>query len=222
VDVAVKQQNFSKLEPTLRDAKLVSEKLKSLLTRLVSIPKYHLAETEKKLRKQRESKLRKEGHTLEISLDQVAKDVSRVIRHETQVISVVSETEDDEEDDESYTRQTQQLHYRTQEAINNEIDHIAAISKDRLITVHSVERQALEIRDAMRELHEMVHQQQPLLDIIESRIEVTLNDVKGGVEDITKAEGLQQKKRKRLCCIAMMLTIGLLVFVLFLIAMLHT
>jgi len=207
-----------KLEATLRDARLVPEKLNSLLTRLQALPKYHLSDNEKSLRKQRESRLKKDCKSLETELEQVKKEVHRVLNHGAKM-STVSESEGEEENEENY--RNHQLHY-PQEDISNELDHLSAMAKDRILTVHSIERQTKEVQEAMKDLNEMVHQQRPLLDLIESRIEVARNDVQSGVDDLEKAETIQKKKRKRLCCIMLMLMIGLIIFVLFIVAMLRT
>jgi len=190
------KQDMHRLEVALREAKVENEKLNPLFSRLLIIPKDHLADSEKSLRKQREAKLRKECKNVELSLEQVTKDVHRILRQDSQLTNVVSETEDDdEEEDDSYSNRGQ-LCQKAQEEISNEIDHLTQISKDRLITVHSIERQTREIQEAMKDLHDMVHKQKPLLESIETRIDVTLNDVKAGVDEMQKAEKLQIKKKK--------------------------
>jgi len=206
-----------KLEATLRDARLVPEKLNSLLARLQALPKYHLGENEKSVRRQRESRLKRDCKSFETELDQVTKDVHKILKRGAPSIS---ESEISEEE-EPYQRNNQ-LQSRMQEDISNDLDHLTAVSKDRYITIHSIERQTKEVHEVMKDLNDLVHQQKPLLELIESRIEVARNDVQSGVDDLQKAELLQQKKRKRLCCIMLMLMIGLIIFVLFIIAMLRT
>eukprot|EP00456_Euglypha_rotunda_P007402 TRINITY_DN11317_c0_g1_i12.p1 TRINITY_DN11317_c0_g1~~TRINITY_DN11317_c0_g1_i12.p1 ORF type:complete len:221 (-),score=36.55 TRINITY_DN11317_c0_g1_i12:11-673(-) len=205
----VEKKELDKLEASLRESKIATEKVSSLLAQLSSIPKQHLDHKEKKRRKERESKLSREHSSLASELEQLTRETHEIIGGKF-FADVVSETEmddDDEEEDDTVERlqkgnqqyQQQQLLLQQQEAMGYQINHISKLAVQRHVEIQKIEQQTRATYDMMKDLREMVGEQASTIDILEANVGQTLDNVKTSLAHITKEIGraVQQECRDR-------------------------
>ncbi|KAJ1543209.1 hypothetical protein HK405_009440, partial [Cladochytrium tenue] len=96
----------------------------------------------------------------------------------------------------------QQLH-----VLDNEVEYNEALIQEREEDLRSIERSIVEVNEIFRDLGTLVHEQQYMLDNIESNVgEVAIN-VESATGELRTAANYQRLSQNRMCCLFIILAV---------------
>ncbi|GJQ78807.1 putative glycosyltransferase like family [Trypoxylus dichotomus] len=107
--------------------------------------------------------------------------------------------------------------YQKQAQLSRELAFEKDMLLDREITIRKIEADILDVNEIMRELSALIHNQEELVDSIENNIDTTAAHVEDGTSELQKASQYQQRYRKRLCYLALIGTVILVILIIILV-----
>lgn len=134
----------------------------------------------------------------------------------------------DPEEDEEKAAQTSLLNssgnlggvgYQQHSEWIGELDgHLAMLARqsaERAAFMRTIESDVVQVRDLFQDVHDMVHIQQPMIDLIEGNITDTQENARQGMDQLIEAQQYQAAKRKKMCFLVLVAVIAMLLFFLF-------
>ncbi|KAI8819440.1 t-SNARE [Fimicolochytrium jonesii] len=102
--------------------------------------------------------------------------------------------------------------------LDNEIEFNEALIAEREQDLKGIEQSIAEVNEIFRDLGTMVHEQQYMLDNIESNVQAVEINLENATGELRTADRYQRSARNKLCCIMVVVAIVVLVVVLILIS----
>ncbi|XP_064480969.1 syntaxin-12-like isoform X2 [Ornithodoros turicata] len=103
---------------------------------------------------------------------------------------------------------------QAQKQIIADLDHEHAILMEREERIREIEADVLDCNQIFKDLATLVHDQGGVIDTIASNIENTEYNTAEAVDQLRSASQYQAKARKKMCCLAIVVTIGAIVMAL--------
>ncbi|KAJ3170575.1 hypothetical protein HDU88_008476 [Geranomyces variabilis] len=97
--------------------------------------------------------------------------------------------------------------------LDNEIDFNEALINEREQDLKGIEQSISEVNEIFRDLGTMVHEQQYMLDNIESNVQTVEINMENATGELRTADRYQRSTRNKLCCILVLAAIVVLVIV---------
>ncbi|KAK9765566.1 hypothetical protein K7432_005987 [Basidiobolus ranarum] len=118
----------------------------------------------------------------------------------------------EDQEDEQPLLNTSEERYQTQ-ILSNELDWHESLVQEREAEIREIERGITELNEIFRDVGNIVHSQQSLLDNIESNVTFMSMNISHANDELSKANNYSRKKRD---CFSCMMMVGFLVFFLLL------
>ncbi|TPX64352.1 hypothetical protein SpCBS45565_g05956 [Spizellomyces sp. 'palustris'] len=147
------------------------------------------------------------------SVSQVAAEKSREYVNLARAVQAHEEQHDDDQDDSEsqplMSRQREQL-----ALLDNEIEFNEALIAEREEDLKGIEQSIAEVNEIFRDLGTLVHEQQYMLDNIESNVQSVEINMENATGELRTADRYQRASRNKLCCVMVVVAITVLVLVL--------
>jgi len=117
------------------------------------------------------------------------------------------------------------MHYQSSEWVGTtQTQHQALLESDPLLEntraraefMKQIERDVIQVHGLFADVHEMVNEQQTMVDAIDMNISETEENARAGMEQLLQAQAYQAAKRRKMCCLVLMTAVAFLIFCLFL------